>query len=511
MTITLHPGSVSLAELSAIYWKSESVELDRGFDAGIERAAARIAAIADGNEAVYGINTGFGKLASIKIDAADTATLQRNLILSHCCGVGQPLTEDIVRLIMALKLISLGRGASGVRLELVRLIEGMLEKGVTPLIPEKGSVGASGDLAPLAHMAAVMMGEAEAFYQGERLSGGEALKRAGLKPVILAAKEGLALINGTQASTALALAGLFRAHRAAQAALITGALSTDAAMGSSAPFTEGIHTLRGHKGQIDTAAALRSLLAGSVIRDSHLDGDERVQDPYCIRCQPQVDGACLDLLRMAGRTLEIEANAVTDNPLVLPDNSVVSGGNFHAEPVAFAADQIAIAVCEIGAIAQRRIALLVDPVLSYGLPAFLARKPGLNSGLMIAEVTSAALMSENKQMSHPASVDSTPTSANQEDHVSMACHGARRLLQMTDNLFAIIGIEALTAAQGIDFRAPLTTGPELQKAIAMLRRVVATLDEDRFMAPDLAAASALVADGSLVASVSDGLLPGLEG
>ncbi|MBA3038870.1 MAG: histidine ammonia-lyase [Alphaproteobacteria bacterium] len=511
MTITLHPGSVSLAELSAIYWKSESVELDRGFDARIERAAGRIAAIAAGNEAVYGINTGFGKLASIKIDAADTATLQRNLILSHCCGVGQPLAENIVRLIMALKLISLGRGASGVRLELVRLIEGMLEKGVTPLIPEKGSVGASGDLAPLAHMAAVMMGEAEAFYRGERLPGGDALKRAGLMPVILAAKEGLALINGTQASTALALAGLFRAHRAAQAALITGALSTDAAMGSSAPFTEGIHTLRGHKGQIDTAAALRSLLAGSVIRDSHLDGDERVQDPYCIRCQPQVDGACLDLLRMAGRTLEIEANAVTDNPLVLPDNSVVSGGNFHAEPVAFAADQIAIAVCEIGAIAQRRIALLVDPVLSYGLPAFLARKPGLNSGLMIAEVTSAALMSENKQMSHPASVDSTPTSANQEDHVSMACHGARRLLQMTDNLFAIIGIEALTAAQGIDFRAPLTTGPELQKAITVLRRVVATLDEDRFMAPDLAAASALVADGSLVASVSDGLLPGLEG
>ncbi|PPJ49386.1 histidine ammonia-lyase [Rhizobium sp. KAs_5_22] len=511
MTITLHPGNVSLAELSTIYWKSESVKLDRSFDAGIDRAAARIAAIAAGNEAVYGINTGFGKLASIKIDAADTATLQRNLILSHCCGVGKPLAENIVRLIMALKLISLGRGASGVRLELVRLIEGMLERGVTPLIPEKGSVGASGDLAPLAHMAAVMMGEAEAFYQGERLPGGEALKRAGLTPVILAAKEGLALINGTQASTALALAGLFRAHRAAQAALITGALSTDAAMGSSAPFTEGIHTLRGHKGQIDTAAALRSLLAGSVIRDSHLDGDERVQDPYCIRCQPQVDGACLDLLRMAGRTLEIEANAVTDNPLVLSDDSVVSGGNFHAEPVAFAADQIAIAVCEIGAIAQRRIALLVDPALSYGLPAFLAKKPGLNSGLMIAEVTSAALMSENKQMSHPASVDSTPTSANQEDHVSMACHGARRLLQMTENLFAIIGIEALTAAQGIDFRAPLTTSPELQKAIAVLRRVVATLDEDRFMAPDLAAASALVADGSLVASVSDGLLPGLEG
>jgi histidine ammonia-lyase (EC 4.3.1.3) len=343
------------------------------------------------------------------------------------------------------------------------------------------------------------------------LPGRAALEKAGLEPVVLAAKEGLALINGTQASTALALAGLFRAHRAAQSALITGALSTDAAMGSSAPFTADIHTLRGHKGQIDTAAALRGLLAGSVIRLSHIDGDERVQDPYCIRCQPQVDGACLDLLRMAGRTLETEANAVTDNPLVLSDDSVVSGGNFHAEPVAFAADQIAIAVCEIGAISQRRIALLVDPALSYGLPAFLARKPGLNSGLMIAEVTSAALMSENKQMSHPASVDSTPTSANQEDHVSMACHGARRLLQMTENLFAIVGIELLAAAQGVEFRAPLTTSPELSKAISTLRTVVPVLEEDRYMAPDLAAAATLVAGGMLNASVSKGILPGLEG
>ncbi len=511
MTVTLHPGSVPLADLAAIYWGGENAALDRGFDARIEKTAARIAAIAAGNEPVYGVNTGFGKLASIKIDAADTATLQRNLILSHCCGVGVHLPENVVRLIMALKLISLGRGASGVRLELVRLIEGMLEKGVVPLIPEKGSVGASGDLAPLAHFAAVMMGEGEAFHRGERLSGREALERAGLAPVVLAAKEGLALINGTQASTALALAGLFRAHRAAQAALITGALSTDAAMGSSAPFAADIHTLRGHRGQIDTAAALRALLAGSAIRESHIDGDERVQDPYCIRCQPQVDGACLDLLRHVGRTLEIEANAVTDNPLVLSDDSVVSGGNFHAEPVAFAADQIAIAVCEIGAIAQRRIALLVDPALSYGLPPFLARNPGLNSGLMIAEVTSAALMSENKQMAHPASVDSTPTSANQEDHVSMACHGARRLLQMTDNLFAIIGIEALAGAQGVELRAPLTTGPELKKAIAAIRAAVPTLTDDRYMAPDLAAATALVADGTLSGSVSDGLLPDLEG
>lgn len=510
MTITLHPGSVPLSQLADIYWNGTNAVLDRSFDAGIERAAARIAAIAAGNAPVYGVNTGFGKLASIKIDSADTATLQRNLILSHCCGVGAPMPDNVVRLIMALKLVSLGRGASGVRLELVRLIEAMLEKNVLPVIPEKGSVGASGDLAPLAHFAAVMMGEGEAFFNGERLSGADALSRAGLSPVVLAAKEGLALINGTQASTALALAGLFRAHRAAQAALITGALSTDAAMGSSAPFVEDIHTLRGHRGQIDTAAALRALLAGSVIRESHIEGDERVQDPYCIRCQPQVDGACLDLLRQVARTLEIEANAVTDNPLVLSDDSVVSGGNFHAEPVAFAADQIALAVCEIGAIAQRRIALLVDPALSYGLPPFLAKKPGLNSGLMIAEVTSAALMSENKQMSHPASVDSTPTSANQEDHVSMACHGARRLLQMTENLFAIIGIEALAGALGVELRAPLITSAELQKAIACVRNVVPSLEEDRYMANDLEAATRLIADGALVGSVSANILPALE-
>ncbi|WP_043613446.1 histidine ammonia-lyase [Ensifer sp. ZNC0028] len=510
MTITLHPGSVPLRDLETIYWTGEPARLDTSFDAGINKAAARIAEIVAGNAPVYGINTGFGKLASIKIDSVDVATLQRNLILSHCCGVGEPLAENIVRLILSLKLVSLGRGASGVRLELVRLIEAMLEKGVIPVIPEKGSVGASGDLAPLAHMAAVMMGHGEAYFEGRRLSGAEALSAAGLKPVVLAAKEGLALINGTQTSTALALAGLFRAHRAAQAALITGAMSTDAAMGSSAPFHPDIHTLRGHRGQIDTAAALRALLAGSAIRESHIEGDERVQDPYCIRCQPQVDGACLDLLRSVARVLETEANAVTDNPLVLSDNSVVSGGNFHAEPVAFAADQIALAVCEIGAISQRRIALLVDPALSYGLPAFLAKKPGLNSGLMIAEVTSAALMSENKQLSHPASVDSTPTSANQEDHVSMACHGARRLLQMTENLFSIVGIEALTAVQGVEFRAPLATSPELQKAAAALRAVSPTIEEDRYMANDLKAAGDLIASGRLNASVSAGILPSLE-
>ena len=509
MTVILHPGSVPLSDLERIYRSGAAARLDDGFRPGIAAAAARIGEIAGGDEAVYGINTGFGKLASVRIRPDDVETLQRNLILSHCCGVGAPLAPEIVRLIMALKLVSLGRGASGVRPETVALLEAMLGRGVVPVIPEKGSVGASGDLAPLAHMTAVMIGAGEAWFAGKRMPGAAALEQAGLLPVRLAAKEGLALINGTQVSTALALAGLFRAHRAANAALITGALSTDAAMGSSAPFHPEIHRLRGHRGQIDTAAALWRLLDGSEIRESHRDGDERVQDPYCIRCQPQVDGACLDVLRMAARTLEIEANAVTDNPLVLSDGSVVSGGNFHAEPVAFAADQIALAICEIGAIAQRRVALLVDPKLSHGLPPFLARDPGLNSGMMIAEVTSAALMSENKQMAHPASVDSTPTSADQEDHVSMACHGARRLLAMTDNLFGVIGIEAVTAAQGVDLRAPLKTSSELSRAHAAIRGAVPPLEADRYMAGDLAAAEELVRSGALNASVSEGILPGL--
>ncbi|PZO80861.1 MAG: histidine ammonia-lyase [Mesorhizobium amorphae] len=509
MTHILHPGQVSLGQLEAIWRGEGAVRIDESFHAGIERAAARIRAIAEGEAPVYGINTGFGKLASIRIPREDVATLQRNLILSHCCGVGAALDGGIVRLIMALKLISLGRGASGVRLEVVLLIERMLEAGILPVIPEKGSVGASGDLAPLAHMTAAMMGEGDAFVRGERMAAAQALSRAGLEPIVLAAKEGLALINGTQVSTALALVGLFRAHACAKAALVTGALSTDAAMGSSAPFHPDIHTLRGHRGQIEAASALRALLEGSEIRESHLEGDERVQDPYCIRCQPQVDGACLDVLRSAARTLEIEANAVTDNPLVVGDGEVVSGGNFHAEPVAFAADQIAIAVCEIGAIAQRRVALLVDPALSFGLPPFLTPKPGLNSGLMIAEVTSAALMSENKQMAHPASVDSTPTSANQEDHVSMACHGARRLLAMTENLAGIVGIEALTAAQGVDLRAPLKTSPELARAHGAIRRASPALGPDRLLAPDLAAASLIVLDGTLAAAVSPGILPSL--
>lgn len=510
MTHILHPGAVALADLERIYHHGTAIRLAPEALAGIERSAARIAEVAAGDAAVYGVNTGFGKLASIRIDRADVARLQRNLILSHCCGVGAPLPDEITRLVLSLKLLSLGRGASGVRREVIALLERMLAAGVLPVIPEKGSVGASGDLAPLAHMAAVMMGHGEAFLNGTRMVGAAALRAAGLQPIELQAKEGLALINGTQVSTALALAGLFRALRALRAAIVTGALSTDAAMGSTAPFAAEIHALRGHAGQIAVAAALRELMEDSGIRAAHRDNDERVQDPYCLRCQPQVDGACLDVLRQAARTLEIEANAATDNPLVLSDGAVVSGGNFHAEPVALAADMIALAVAEIGAIAQRRVALLVDPALSYGLPGFLTPKPGLNSGLMIAEVTTAALMSENKQMAHPASIDSTPTSANQEDHVSMACHGARRLLPMTQNLFWIIGVEAMMAAQGVEFRAPHQTSPRLLAAKDAIRARIAPLVEDRYMADDMTVAGELVASDALALAVGDDILPGLH-
>jgi histidine ammonia-lyase len=488
-----------LAQLHQIWQGSGPVALTPSARAGIEASAAVIAAAARGDAPVYGVNTGFGKLASVRIAPQDTETLQRNLILSHCCGVGEALEPTTTRLMMALKLLSLGRGASGVRWDICALIEGMIARGITPVIPVQGSVGASGDLAPLAHMAAVMIGEGEAIYGGTRMGGGAALSAAGLTPVVLGPKEGLALINGTQFSTAAALAGLFGAWGAAKAAIVTSAMSTDAIMGSTAPLNPAIHVLRGHAGQIDVARAMAALLDGSAIRESHQIGDTRVQDPYCIRCQPQVTGAAVDLLRFAARTLEIEANAVTDNPLVIVETGeILSGGNFHAEPVAFAADQIAIAIAEIGAIAQRRVALMVDPTLSFDLPPFLTPAPGLNSGLMIAEVTSAALMSENKHLANPCSTDSTPTSANQEDHVSMAAHGARRLKRMVANLDMILGIEAICAGQGIDQRAPLQTAPSLRAALAALRQKVAALGQDRYLAPDLQAASEMVASGALV-------------
>lgn len=502
-TLTLTPGTTTLADLERIYREELPVRIDRAARAAIDLAAERVAVAAGGEDAVYGVNTGFGKLASVKIAAGDTATLQRNLILSHCCGVGEALDTTTTRLMMALKLLSLGRGASGVRFEVLRLIEDCLANNVTPVIPSQGSVGASGDLAPLAHMAAVLIGEGEAEIDGVRMPGGTALSRAGLTPVILGPKEGLGLINGTQFSTACALIGLFDAWRLAEATLVTASLSTDAIMGSTAPLLAEIHALRGHRGQIEVAGAMRAVMDGSEIRESHRDGDSRVQDPYCIRCQPQVAGACIDLLRMSARTLEIEANAATDNPLVLIDaDRIVSGGNFHAEPVAFAADQIALAVAELGAIAQRRVALMVDPTLSFDLPPFLARDPGLNSGMMIAEVTTAALMSENKHLANPCSTDSTPTSANQEDHVSMAAHGARRLGRMNANLAQILGVELLCAAEGVEHRRPLKTSIALQKALGRLRSEVPPLTQDRYMAPDLDTAAGLIRSREVVAAVS---------
>ncbi len=508
--ITLTPGHVTLADLERIFWDELAVKLHTSCYPAMVAAQAKIAAAAAGTAAVYGVNTGFGKLASVKIEAKDTATLQRNLILSHCCGVGAAIPRRHARLMMALKLLSLGRGASGVRLELIALIEGMLAKGVTPVIPAQGSVGASGDLAPLAHMAAVMMGHCEAEFDGLIMPGAQALSKAGLQPIELGAKEGLALINGTQFSTAFALAGLFGAWRAAQTSLVTSALSTDAIMGSTAPLQPEIHALRGHAGQIAAASAMSELLEGSQIRASHLVDDARVQDPYCIRCQPQVTGAAMDVLRMAARTLEIEANAATDNPLVLVDaDLIVSGGNFHAEPVGFAADMIALAIAEIGAIAQRRVALIVDPVLSFKLPPFLTPNPGLNSGYMIAEVTTAALMSENKHLANPCVTDSTPTSANQEDHVSMAAHGARRLGPMVENLNQILGVELLCAAQGIEFRAPLKTSAALARVVTRLRQDVLTMGEDRYLAPDLVQAAKLVAAGEIT-RITEIKLPKLD-
>ena len=495
--LTLTPGATPLAILETIWRHSTPARLSPDTAPDIAAAADQVAKAAQGGDAVYGVNTGFGKLASVKIAPEDTETLQRNLILSHCCGVGPALDEGTTRLMMVLKLLSLGRGASGVRPATIALIEAMLERGVTPVVPAQGSVGASGDLAPLAHMTAVMIGEGEALFEGRRLPGAQALARADLAPITLGPKEGLGLINGTQFSTALALAGLFGAWRMAQTSLVTACLSTDAIMGSDAPLNPHIHALRGQKGQIAVADAMRALMEGSQIRESHRDGDTRVQDPYCIRCQPQVVGAAVDLLRFAAGTLETEANAVTDNPLVVP-GAIVSGGNFHAEPVAFAADIIALALSEIGAIAQRRVALMVDPTLSFDLPPFLTPTPGLNSGLMIAEVTTAALMSENKHLANPCSTDSTPTSANQEDHVSMAAHGARRLGPMVENLSVILGVEALCATQGIDFRAPLVTSPRLAAAHAAIRAISPRLENDRYLACDIDAVATLVREGHLI-------------
>jgi histidine ammonia-lyase len=495
--LTLRPGALTLDDLFAIHAGVEQLAIDPSSDAAIAASAAVVQSAAQGREAVYGVNTGFGKLASTRISEADLATLQLNLIRSHSVGVGAPLQPAVLRLMLALKAASLARGHSGVRPVVIETLLAVHNAGLVPYVPSQGSVGASGDLAPLAHMTLALMGEGEMLIDGKRRSASHALHEAGIEPLVLQAKEGLALINGTQTSTALALHALLSFEPVLEAALVIGALTVDAARGSDGPFDPRIHALRGQPGQIDVAQYYRALLAGSAIRKSHLEGDDRVQDPYSLRCQPQVVGACLDSLRHAALVLVREANAVTDNPLVFAeDGMMISGGNFHAEPVALAADAMALAIAEVGAIAERRIAMLIDAGVSR-LPPFLTADAGLNSGFMIAHVTAAALASENKSLAHPASVDSLPTSANQEDHVSMATFAARRLQPMITNTAHILGIELLAAAQGIEFLRPLTSSPALEAVHARLREACPSIERDRYLAPDIERATSLVTDGSL--------------
>ena len=503
----LRPGQLTLDELQAIHGGLQPLVMDPQALPAIRASAAVVQAAAAGDAPVYGVNTGFGKLASTRISSEDLATLQWNLIRSHSVGVGEALAAPVVRLMLALKAASLARGHSGVRPVVIDTLLAVHNAGLAPYVPSQGSVGASGDLAPLSHMTLALMGEG--FFlraDGSRQPAAEGLREHGITPLVLAAKEGLALINGTQTSTALALHGLFAFEPVLESALVVGALTVDAARGSDGPFDPRIHALRGQPGQIDVAQYYRQLLAGSAIRKSHEEGDDRVQDPYCLRCQPQVVGACLDQLRHAALVLLREANAVTDNPLVFgEDGSMISGGNFHAEPVALAADAMANAIAEVGAIAERRIAMLIDSGVSR-LPPFLTPNAGLNSGFMIAHVTAASLASENKSLAHPASVDSLPTSANQEDHVSMATFAARRLQPMIDNVAHILGIELLAAAQGIEFLRPLRSSPALEQVHARLRRDCPAMMQDRYLAPDIEAATALVKSGELSA-----VLHGLPG
>ncbi|HEX7060401.1 MAG TPA: histidine ammonia-lyase [Woeseiaceae bacterium] len=485
MHLTIDEQRLTLGELRQVWRQPVTVTLGENARARVAAANALIADVVKSGKSVYGVNTGFGKLAEVRIGDAELVHLQENLIRSHAVGVGEPLPDECVRLILVTKIAALAQGCSGARPELLEALCGLVDRDICPLIPAKGSVGASGDLAPLAHLALVLLGEGSARVNGEETEALEALTRAGLQPLKLAPKEGLALLNGTQVSTALALTALYRAEHLLSASLVAGALSTDAIQGSDVPFDARIQEARGHAGQAAVAALLRDLMSGSAIRASHIDC-KRVQDPYSIRCQPQVAGACLDVLRHVGRVLETEANAVTDNPLVFTDTrSVLSGGNFHAEPVALAADYLALAIAEIGSLAERRIALLIDPHLNGGLPAFLVREGGLNSGFMMPQVTAAALASENKSLAHPASVDSIPTSANQEDHVSMATSAALRLHTMLDNVAHIVAIELLAAAQGIEFHRPKRSSDVLERALEQVRSVSEPYVEDRSLSADV--------------------------
>ena len=489
--LRLKPGTLTLGELDQVLKHPVKIVLESDCIPAIRASEQVVADVMSTGRTVYGINTGFGLLANTRIEADELETLQRSIVLSHAAGTGPLLPVRTVRLLMALKVNSLARGYSGVRLEVIEALIQLLQKEVYPCIPAKGSVGASGDLAPLAHMSVVLLGEGEILYDGQRLPAREGLEIAGLEPMVLAPKEGLALLNGTQASTALAVEGLLRGENALAAATVIGALTVEAARGSRVPFDARIHEARGHPAQVAMAAAYRHLLDRSQIEESHVDCG-RVQDPYSLRCQPQVMGACLQQLQQAAEVILREANAVSDNPLVfVEDADILSGGNFHAEPVAMAADNIALALAEIGALAERRIALLIDDKLS-GLPPFLVENGGVNSGFMIAQVTAAALASENKSLAHPASVDSLPTSANQEDHVSMATFAARRLQDMYENTSGILAVEWLAACQGLDFLAPLQSSAALEEVRDLLRASVPFYDKDRYFAPDIERARQLI-------------------
>jgi histidine ammonia-lyase len=495
-TIVLGAGELTLDTLRTIWTQPVQVRIDDAARATIETCRQCVDQVVEGSGSVYGINTGFGLLAEVAVPRSELVDLQENLVLSHSAGVGEPIDDRVVRLVLVLKAMSLAAGYSGVSVELIESLCALINAEVYPLIPAKGSVGASGDLAPLAHLSGILLGHGEARHRGQILAADQALAAAGLKPKHLHPKEGLALLNGTQVSTALALAAWFEAEDLFAAGCIAGALSVDAMQGSDTPFDERIHALRGHSGQVDTARYLRELMGGSDIRASHVNCD-RVQDPYSLRCQPQVMGACLDTLRYVAKTLTAEANAITDNPLIFAaDQAILSGGNFHAEPVAFAADFLALAIAEIGAISERRIALLVDPKMS-GMPAFLVEHSGVNSGFMIAHVTAAAMASQNKALAHPHSVDSLPTSANQEDHVSMAMAAAHRLLEMTTNSRYIVAIELLAAAQGIEFHRPHRSSEVLESVVARIRDDVPHLDTDRRLAPDIERIAAVIQSGDL--------------
>ena len=493
MALTLNPAAIDLATLRQL-WAGEPGRLDDASMKRVADSAASVERIVASGETVYGVNTGFGLLASTRIPDDRLAELQTSLILSHSAGLGEPLPRHVTRLMIVLKLLGLGRGHSGVRPLVIDALQALLDRDAIPLIPSQGSVGASGDLAPLAHMTAALMGHGYVDVAGEILAARDALYALELQPLQLGPKEGLALINGTQASTAIALDALFTGERVFAAAVSAGALSVDALKGSVKPFDPRISELRGQPGQMRVAAMLRELLEGSEIVASHARCG-RVQDPYSFRCQPQVMGAALDLLANAARTLTIEAGAVTDNPILFGQEAI-SGGNFHAQPVGFAADMIAMALCEVGSISERRTAVLIDPKMS-GLPPFLTEDSGVNSGLMIPQVTAAALVSENRSLAFPASVDSIPTSAGQEDHVSMAPIAARKAAVIARNAAGVVAVELIAAAQGVDFHAPLKTSPQLQKIHAKVREITPRFTSDHYWADDMAALQAAVLAGEI--------------